>query len=201
MKYRCIVWLSAVIGCHALPTVRIPVADDPHPSSNFTTIIGAADGRDLYLLQSTATATLLLPVPTTRLLRSSNLEPTSAQARRNGCAWAVNGGPYQPDGTPVGTVVKDGHWIQAGSPSDIGIGQTRDQKEWIFGTVDDKDETVEWFVTGFDWLVYNGENVARNNTTGAERAPRTAVGITSDGELLLVVGDGCETWYVYHDLL
>jgi hypothetical protein len=34
----------------------------------------------------------------------------------------------------------------------------------------------------------------RNNTTGADKAPRTAVGIDSEGRLMLLVADGCQKW-------
>jgi hypothetical protein len=33
--------------------------------------------------------------------------------------------------------------------------------------------------------------------TGAARAPRTAVGVTGSGRLVVVVADGCEKWYAY----
>ena len=75
--------------------------------------------------------------------------------------------------------------------------------DWVIGRIDNMTHAqtlgIEQFVTGFDWLVYNYSNVAlyRNNTTGAKRASRSAVGITSNGTLLLLVTDGCEHWYVY----
>jgi exopolysaccharide biosynthesis protein len=62
-----------------------------------------------------------------------------------------------------------------------------------------KDEIIDdlqEFVTGFDWLVYNGTVKVGNDTTGALRAPRTVIGLDSQGRLLLLVVDGCEFWYV-----
>ena len=55
---------------------------------------------------------------------------------------------------------------------------------------------IQHFCTGFGWLVYDGNNVANNNhnPTGADRAPRTAIGIDHNSNLMLVVVDGCEKW-------
>mmetsp|Transcript_21615 Transcript_21615/g.47218 ORF Transcript_21615/g.47218 Transcript_21615/m.47218 type:complete len:435 (+) Transcript_21615:306-1610(+) len=53
------------------------------------------------------------------------------------------------------------------------------------------------FVTGFEWLVYNGTSWVSNdcnrkpNPTGALRAPRTAVGLDKDSNLMVLVVDGC----------
>lgn len=57
---------------------------------------------------------------------------------------------------------------------------------------------LQYYVTGFDWLVYNGIAVADqfNNTTGADKAPRTAIGVDGEGKLMLLVVDGCQRWYV-----
>jgi hypothetical protein len=65
--------------------------------------------------------------------------------------------------------------------------------------------TIRNFVSGFEWLVYRGRRVAaRYKTTttrsmeepSALRAPRTAIGIDSKNNLMLLVVDGCERWYV-----
>jgi exopolysaccharide biosynthesis protein len=45
-------------------------------------------------------------------------------------------------------------------------------------------------VQGFNWLVRNG---TKYQTDTGERAPRTGVGVRSDGTVLLVVVDGVET--------
>jgi exopolysaccharide biosynthesis protein len=65
------------------------------------------------------------------------------------------------------------------------------------------------FVSGFGWLVYDGKprvttfhgnGTAKSggnnpsNPTGAIRAPRTAVGLDKDSNLMLLVVDGCEKW-------
>jgi hypothetical protein len=62
-------------------------------------------------------------------------------------------------------------------------------------------DATQDFVTGFGWLVYQGRNVVvepdDEKRTGAARAPRTAVGVTGSGRLVVVVADGCEKWYAY----
>jgi hypothetical protein len=68
---------------------------------------------------------------------------------------------------------------------------------WVLGTPPSQAvlADLEWFVTGFDWLVREGVNVASHDATGAPRAARTAVGIDGhDGSLVLLVADGCERW-------
>jgi hypothetical protein len=68
---------------------------------------------------------------------------------------------------------------------------------WVLGTPPSQAvlADLEWFVTGFDWLVREGVNVAQDDATGAHRAARTAVGIAGhDGSLVLLVVDGCERW-------
>ena len=60
------------------------------------------------------------------------------------------------------------------------------------------------FVTGFGWLVYDGKaRVTHSHSsnhknhpdpTGAFRAPRTAIGLDKDSNLMLLVVDGCQRW-------
>jgi Phosphodiester glycosidase len=78
-------------------------------------------------------------------------------------------------------------------------------RNWVLGSLaaasDNSDIArlgIVQFVTGFDWLVQDGVNVAigRNNTTGAERVPRTSIGVDNQGRLVILVTDGCELWYV-----
>ena len=74
---------------------------------------------------------------------------------------------------------------------------------WVLGAPPSPVHTIDFdfFVTGFGWLVRDGANVVPSShgddTTGAERAPRTAVGVTAAGHLVFVVTDGCERWYVF----
>lgn len=161
------------------------------------------------------------------------LQRTSDQARRhqrNGlrsppsnqtsqiCSFAINGGPFHWDGSPVGAVLIDGKWASQDFGPNVGLGRTeRIIKKglnksttnfyWVVGSLRNKSEAQSLklidFVTGFGWLVYNGKNVVSpsdGTAKGLVRAPRTAVGIDSVGRLLVVVADGCEKWYVLNGL-
>jgi exopolysaccharide biosynthesis protein len=73
-------------------------------------------------------------------------------------------------------------------------------RTWVIGQVESSEQAqglrLQHYVTGFDWLVYNGSDVSmeRNNTTGADKAPRSAVAVDSEGRLMLLVADGCQKW-------
>ena len=66
------------------------------------------------------------------------------------------------------------------------------QQSWLVGVVESEQQAIrlgpKHFVSGFDWLVDEGTAVADRfyNTTGAERAPRTVIGVTADGVLLIL---------------
>jgi exopolysaccharide biosynthesis protein len=52
---------------------------------------------------------------------------------------------------------------------------------------------VQYYLTGFDWLVYQGQPTTTSTGSPNEnRAPRTAIGLDKHGHLLLLVVDGCE---------
>lgn len=128
------------------------------------------------------------------------LHPTSKQAKQHHCFLATNGGPYHADGTCVGAVIVDGKIVEDRFDS-IGFGVTRQpNRTWVIGQVESSEQAralrLQHYVTGFDWLVYNGSAVSmeRNNTTGADKAPRTSVGIDFEGRLMLLVADGCQKW-------
>jgi exopolysaccharide biosynthesis protein len=140
-----------------------------------------------------------------------SLQCTSEQSRHHNCTYAMNGGPFQRDGSLCGVVVvEDGTMVASDFGSTVGfgiakpspakIGSISNASVWIMGRLQyaevAKELNVRQFVSGFDWLVYNGRNIAAygNNTTGADRAARSALGVTKDGTLLLVVSDGCEHW-------
>jgi exopolysaccharide biosynthesis protein len=129
----------------------------------------------------------------------------SAQAAEHGCLIASNGGPFNADGSCVGVVVRDNHLVCGiTSFGGVGFGDTDHPfKQWVIGTINNASQldllNLHNFVTGFDWLVYEGKNVAgyHNNTTGARESARTAIGVDWDGKLMLTVADGCEKWHVY----
>ena len=138
------------------------------------------------------------------VVRHGHLEKTSNQARRYGCdIAATNGGPYNEDGTSSGSLVLQGkHYHNNKNHTNLaGFGTTTNQ-EWVFGNYFDilgtSDTTLWDFVTGFEWLVQDSQVVQNKvNPTGAVRAARTAVGVDTDGNLLLLVSDGYEKWYRY----
>lgn len=127
------------------------------------------------------------------------VEKTSQQAKSNSCQVATNGGPFESltNGVCTGAVLMDGNVISGRfSSSSVGFGKTQGNR-WVLGGLADENEAqqigVTDFVTGFGWLVYNGRAVVSdNNPTGAVKAPRTAIGINPQGELLLLVVDGCQ---------
>ena len=69
-----------------------------------------------------------------------------------------------------------------------------DAGEWVIGHLSKESTAKEMgiveLVTGFGWLVFNGSNIVPS--TGGEQAPRTAVGLTKEGGLLMLEVDGCE---------
>lgn len=126
------------------------------------------------------------------------LERVAIQSQHHHCRWAINGGPFHRDGSPAGSLIVGGRLVrdEFGESSAIGFGMT--SSEYFFGRLIHRQQALGLvhYVAGFDWLVYKGKNVVNrtgNNLSPAvPRAPRTAVGVDSDGNLILVVADGCE---------
>jgi Phosphodiester glycosidase len=149
---------------------------------------------------------------TTAASNGSKREPLllrpSVLASRYGCRYAVNAGPFERDGKPVGSVVSNGGVRQYEPPcaAHVGFGVTEPRpnatSSWVVGSLSTVDEleSLRDFVTGFGWLVYQGRDVVvepdDEERAGAARAPRTAMGVTAHGSLVVVVADGCEKWCV-----
>jgi len=202
---------AAVNGTPSFPLQRIPVPTHMPPETNLS--IFKADPqheRASYLLASTESFRVVVPPRDDDHHRK--LERVSQQSTHNHCHFATNGGPFHADGTCAGAVIVNSTTIAFDfEGSSVGFGITtnqhpsnnnnNDQQQWVIGNVQSEQYAIDelglqYFVTGFDWLVYEGISVARqfNNTTGAERAPRTAIGVTKDGILLILVADGCQLW-------
>ena len=180
-------WLLslAMLGpssCRNIPLQIVPMSQDP-PFTNIT--VSTQYDRQIYFLSTTEKLSLRV---------SERLQKPSAQAPD--CLFASNAGPFNADGSCVGKVIVNHRVIHEGSG--VGFGATSDS--WVLGSLTNEHVDVDYFVTGFDWLVYQGQNVApyRNNTTGATRSARTAIGVDANGRLIIVVADGCEKWYVHH---
>ena len=188
-------WLDAVAAC----TIYVPIPDDDTTKNVTPTIDHYRKGfpRDAYAATTTASALRVLTPP-----HNKGLHKVTTQAAAHGCAAAVNGGPFHADGSPVGVAVVDGIVLQnvTHRGSLVGVGRTQaannHNQSWVFGAPPPRLADLDFFVTGFGWLVRDGVNVASVDDTGATRAPRTAVGVTTSGHLVFVVADGCERWYV-----
>jgi uncharacterized protein YigE (DUF2233 family) len=147
------------------------------------------------------------------------LQRTSRQSHENSCRWAaMNGGPFERNGSPVGLVVINGSEptktnLRTQDDDYIGFGLSYPrvgnngsaESFWVFGNISTLHEAQQFnlmdFVTGFGWLVYDGQNVAAEMSdsgrleSGPLRAARSAVGVDSAGRLVLFVSGGCEKWY------
>jgi hypothetical protein len=187
--------------CCSSLLVEVPFADrqySPTTSSHTFSIHTHNGGRYKgYVVVTAAVWSVALPSYGDECHQA--LQTTSTQAKHHNCTVAAtNGGPFQADGTPVGpvifnqTIVANPHDF----PSPVGFGSTMNDT-WILGSLASASEAkrVRHFVSGFNWLVLNGTiHVPDHNPTGADQAPRTAVGVTRNGQLLLLVVDGCEKW-------
>jgi hypothetical protein len=176
----------------------------PTSSTNYGTNLTVLESGDLprkgYLAVTNEPWSIVLPNRSAFDNYVPHRQPTSKQAKQHHCFLATNGGPYNTDGTCVGAVIVDGNIVEDGFGS-VGFGVTQQpNRTWVIGQVESSEQAralqLQHYVTGFDWLVYNGSDVSmeRNNTTGADKAPRSAVGIDSQGRLMLLVADGCEKW-------
>ncbi|GHU10621.1 exopolysaccharide biosynthesis protein [Spirochaetia bacterium] len=112
------------------------------------------------------------------------------------CLGGVNGGGYRDDkrrGLPWGTVIIGGELVSACTEHrehTIG-GLTRDYKLAVgrMGEQEIRDQRYEWAFEFGPVLIMNGEKTALNSYSGG-LAPRSAIGQTREGHILLVVVDG-----------
>jgi uncharacterized protein YigE (DUF2233 family) len=202
-------------------------SNDEIISTNWTSWRAPESHRNVYLLRtSSPDFSILLPTQatdsdnnnnhTSSLLRKQHqsnsnnnnnnntllyrLEKPSQQAQHYNCDWASNGGPYNPNGQPVGTIIRNHGRDVIGSfdnnaHGDVGFGHTN--THWILGRLTQEKSVsldVQDFVTSMvpGWLVYQSRNVVSSLAT--ERAPRTAIGVDGLGNLILLVADGAEHW-------
>ena len=126
---------------------------------------------------------------------------TSETAEKHGCFYAVNGGPFDMnDGSCVGDVVSDGHVVMVDDDNAFaswGLARNNETDgawQWVFGDVCSDtvaDAGVQELVSGFigPLLVSAGQPVLSGSSLVA---PRTAVGINAEGQLLLLTVDGVE---------
>jgi len=169
--------------------------NDTHAASNITILDNIDGHRRGYLVNVSSSDIFTVQRPATK-----SLAVVSQQAVEHGCNIAINGGPFQTNGDCVGGVVMDGKVVMNDfQETNVGFGITF-TREWILGGIKNASEAttlqVEHYVTGFDWLVYDGEVAVQHeedlHLRHHDRAPRTAIGVTETGHLLLLVVDGCE---------
>jgi Phosphodiester glycosidase len=187
--------MLAVIAFAECTSIITPPRIVQHPASTSRSDINVTSLSDIqgiyrsYVAISNAAFSIRIP--------EHGLQRASQQAA--GCTVVTNGGPFQYNGEPVGPVIIEGSIVQNDFLSDfVGFGRSFNN-EWVLGTLKDASEVedlkIQNFLGGFNWLVYNGSiAVQDSNPTGAERSPRTMIGVTLDGRLIVAVVDGCEKW-------
>lgn len=143
---------------------------------------------------------------------SGQLSKTSINAARSKCDIAINGSPFGKNGRCIGQSLSNGAEVCSdcdvwdGIPS-LGLlttnsssDSTEDGLAWVVGTGLNytlaKSMGILNLISGHDpgWLVRKGTIIPESKGGGNDIiAPRTAVGVSSDGtRLILLVVDGCE---------
>jgi hypothetical protein len=118
---------------------------------------------------------------------------TSVTAKAHDCRFATNAGPFNmaTGACDGGVFISDGKVLGSGGFGGM-FGVTR-EGQWVIGTLDNATVArlgVAHAVNAFSWLVRNGSSVVTKK--GGEIAPRTTIGTTKDGKLLVLEVDGCE---------
>lgn len=201
-----------------LDPIVMPISDNITKFVNVTKLHSSPSSNRgaAYLVRTNYAWSVVLPTPVVshNSTRRQNpgrqkypLQTTLQQAQIHNCdIVATNGGPFDSDGWNTGPAVIKEHLARTTNSSIldtpfVGIGTTVD-KHWVMGSYHQfrtskmMHHKIVNFCTGFGWLVYNGRNVEKNtiNPTGADRAPRTAIGLDQSSNILLLVVDGCEKW-------
>ena len=119
---------------------------------------------------------------------------TSVTAAAHKCKLAINGGPFDMKTGKCngGIFITDGK-VQGTGGYAVQFGATADGK-WVIGNLLNASVAqqlkVTWSIPGFSWLVRDGKNAMAKPDTYI--APRTTIGVTKAGKLLIVEVDGCE---------
>jgi exopolysaccharide biosynthesis protein len=122
----------------------------------------------------------------------------SMQAKANGCAFATNGSPFnlmnESKRGPVcqGVLASDGKIIESVySGANCGFGTLKNGSLGFGCFIQSDFETLNFanFLYGFDWLVYGGVPLHQSDN---EVAPRTSIGSTKDGRVMILEIDGIE---------
>lgn len=119
---------------------------------------------------------------------------TSVTAAAHKCKIASNAGPFdmKTGECSGGVYIADGKAQGSGGYA-MQFGVTKDG-HWVLGNIHNASVAaelgVQFSVPGFGWLVRDGMNALATRDTYV--APRTTIGVTKDGALLIVEVDGCE---------
>jgi exopolysaccharide biosynthesis protein len=125
------------------------------------------------------------------------------------CLGGINGGGYRNDkkrGLPWGTLIADGEIVSACTEHrEHTIGGLNAAHKLIVGRMTDNDIARQNFQWAFEFgpiLIINGEKTVLNVYSGG-LSPRTAIGQTKEGHILMVVIDGRQTSSIgatFHDV-
>ena len=126
--------------------------------------------------------------------RPCALARETASAQR--CRYATNGGPFSTHAGAcvAGAYISNGTTLgSSGGWAAAYFGVTA-SGEWAIGALNQtlaSSWRVAWAVNGFSWLVKGGVIDA---PTSERHAPRTAIGISRTGRLIMLEIDGCEPY-------
>lgn len=141
---------------------------------------------------------------------SFGLAPVSDLVSRSGAIAGVNGVFHASDGTPLGLIIVDGRVKSLPIMARTAMGITRDGRILIDNVSVDAGGNLipDWLKEGVVYAVGGGPRLVQDgkvNVTSVEeqfktdvaagRAPRTAVGVTHDGKLLLVAVTGRQAFH------
>ena len=141
---------------------------------------------------------------------SFGLAPVSELVSRSGAIAGVNGVFYASDGTPLGLIIVDGRLRSLPIMARTAMGITKDGRILIDNVSADAGGNLvpDWLGGGVVYAVGGGPRLVKDGkvkVTSAEeqfkadiasgRAPRTGVGVTYDGKLLLVAVTGRQAYH------
>jgi exopolysaccharide biosynthesis protein len=131
------------------------------------------------------------------LVRSSGPEGELVEqlVAKHGAAGGINAGGYADDkarGRPTGIVIVNGELVNRCAGRRHVIGGFRGDHKLVVGAFSDAELAAQDYDWAFEFgplLVVNGEKTELNAFSGG-LSPRTAIGQTADGSVLLLVIDG-----------
>jgi exopolysaccharide biosynthesis protein len=141
---------------------------------------------------------------------SFGLAPVSELVSRSGAIAGVNGVFHASDGTPLGLIIVDGRPKSLPIMARTAMGITRDGRILIDNvSIDTAGNLIpDWLGEGVVYAIGGGPRLVRDgkvSVTAIEeqfkadvatgRAPRTAVGVTGDGKLLLIAVTGRQAYH------